>query len=173
VGAVRLPLAAAAGAALAAGLAAAHAATLARPEARDPLAVAGAATVVALVVAGAAAWPRVVGAAVVALAAGYATALGLRSGPDGLAPVEAALLLAAWELGHWACEVHAPAAADAGWLRDRLLQLAVGLAAAVAIGWVALAPGGAGRAGGLAVTGAGIAAAVGALALAARLARRA
>jgi hypothetical protein len=110
---------------------------------------------------------------VVALAAGYAAALGLHAGGDALAPVEAGLLLAAWELAHWACEVHAPAASDAGWLRGRLTQLAGGVAAGVAVGWLALAPGGAGRAGGLALTAAGIAAAVGTLALAARLARRA
>jgi hypothetical protein len=172
VGAVRLPLAAAAAAGLAAGLAGVHAATLARPEAREPLAVAGAATCAAVVIAATAAWPRVVGAAVVALAAGYAIGLGLHTGPDPLAPVEAALLLAAWELGHWACEVHAPAGTDAGWLRDRLLQLATGLAGAMVVGWIALAPGGAGRTGGLALTGLGVAAAVGVLALAARLARR-
>ena len=172
MGAVRLPLAASAGAAAAAALAAGHAVAVTPASARLALAVAGAAVCVALAAAGVAGSAALAGWAVVGLAAVYATALGLHDRGDGFAPLEAALVLLAWELGQWACELHAPGEADPAWLRDRLAVLAAGALAAAGIGWLALAPGGSERGGGLALTGAGVAAAVGALALAARLARR-
>lgn len=112
------------------------------------------------------------GSAVLLLGACYV--LGLFAGRhvlDEAAPLAAAALLACTELATWSVEERLPVAADRGVRATRARAVAglvlAGLAAAALVLVVAAAPAG----GGLAWTVIGAAAAVGAVAVAARLAR--
>jgi hypothetical protein len=176
VGTVRAPLAAyaAAAATLAGAAAAAHSVQLARPDARTGVAAAAAAACLALAGASALGWARTAGWAAVAVAACYAAGLGLHlgAGSDAAAPLQAIGVFLAWELGQWACELHGQADVDVSWLRGRVAFTAAQAAAAGAAGWLVLTPTAAGSSAGLALTMAGVIAAVAALGLAARLARR-
>jgi hypothetical protein len=174
MGAIRAPVGpiAAGAAALAAALACAHAAELARPAERPE--VTGLAVFAWVVLAGSAAagLARPAGWGVVLIAVSYAAALGVHDGSDPAAPLEAVALVLAWELCQWRAELWGWADADPAWLGRRVVFVGAEAVAAGCVAWFALAPTTAGRAGGLLLTIAGVAAAVGALGLAVRLARR-
>ncbi len=174
MGTVRAPvgLYAAIATLLAAAACGARSVQLARPDARVGLAGAGAVACLLASVPAALGWPRTSAWGSVAVAACYAAGVGLGYGSDAAAPLVAAGVFLTWELGQLACELNGPSEVDARWLRRRLGMVAGLAAAAVAIGWLALAPTVAGSAGGLALTAAGVIATVAALGLAARLARR-
>jgi hypothetical protein len=106
-------------------------------------------------------------------AAAYAGALAL--GPqavDGWAPLVAAGLVSAGELGQWAVELARPATRDAAIGRRRAATVAVVAAGGAAVGWLMLLAADAGS-GSLVLVVAGLAAAAAAIALVARLAPRA
>jgi hypothetical protein len=135
----------------------------------------GAAGVLLLVLAVLAGWPGSIAWALVLLGAEYAASLALANGDgavDAGAPLYAAGLLVVAELAFWSLELRGTAREDAESLRRRLAALsslavaALGLAAVVAL--VTELPGG----GGVLWDAVGVAAAVAALAIVARLARR-
>ncbi|MGN6380811.1 MAG: hypothetical protein ACTHNU_17805 [Gaiellales bacterium] len=175
MGAVRTPLAppAAVAAGLAAGIACAHAAALAGPTERPEVTAAAIVAWILLTGSAAAGLGRPAGWGVVAIAVCYVAGLGFHDGADPAAPLEAAALVLAWELCQWPAELRERADTDPGWLARRVLFVSAQALAAAAVGWVALAPSSAGRIGGLVLTAAGAVAAVFAVGLAVRLARRA
>jgi hypothetical protein len=135
-------------------------------------AVAAAASV-ALVVAVLARWEAGVVWAIALAAAAYAAALGLADGPtDPGAPLVAAGLVSAAEVGQWAVELARPAAVAAGIARRRAATILLLAAAGAATGWALLLVSDAGS-GGLALTAAGLIAAAAAMVLVTRLARSA
>jgi hypothetical protein len=104
-------------------------------------------------------------------AAAYAAGLALGDGSvDQWAPLVAAGLVAAAELGEWAIEAARPAQVDAGILRVRAATIAALAAAGAGAGWLLLLASDAGT-GGLAITAAGLVATAAAMLLVARLAR--
>lgn len=91
---------------------------------------------------------------------------------DGWAPLTAAGLVGAAELGQWAIELVRPAAADPGIRPRRGATIAALMAAGAAAGWLMLLVSDAGS-GGLVLTGAGLIATAAAMVLVSRLARSA
>ena len=102
-------------------------------------------------------------------AAAYAAGLALADGSlDQWAPLTAAGLVAAAELGEWAIEAARPAQVDAGILRARAATIAALAAAGAGAGWLLLLASDAGT-DGLAITAAGLVATAAAMLLVARL----
>jgi hypothetical protein len=109
--------------------------------------------------------------AVALAAAAYAAALGLAGGPiDPGAPLVAAGLVAAAEVGQWAVELARPAAVAPGIARRRAATIVLLAATGAAAGWALLLVSDAGS-GGVAPTAAGLIAAAAAMVLVTRLAR--
>src|SRR5207248_7108712 len=102
----------------------------------------------------------------------YATAVGLSGRADAWAPAVAAALVVVWDTSPAAAELLRPAAVERGLARAWAVRTTGLAAGAAAIGWLALVPGRAGSAGGVALTGAGALAGVLALLIAVGLARR-
>lgn len=107
---------------------------------------------------------------VVVLGAEYALSLG--SAVDGRAPLYAAGLLVVAELSYWSLELRIGITADPGTMRVRAVLVAALTASAVVLGGIMLGLSGLRLGGGLGWEVVGLAAAVGALALVAALARR-
>jgi hypothetical protein len=125
-----------------------------------------------LVVALAVRLPAVVAWAVALLGAAYASALLLRAGTiDGLAPVVAVGLLLTAELSYWSMEPHLPS--DRGIGRRRAQRLALIALVGGGVSALVLAASEAAGRGGLGLEALGVAAAAGALAVVAWLARAA
>ena len=104
-------------------------------------------------------------------AAAYAAALALAGGPtDPAAPLVAAGLVVAAEVGQWAVELARPAAVDRGIVPRRAASIVL-LAGAGAAAGAALLLVSHAAAGGIFLTAAGLVAAAGAMLLVARLAR--
>jgi hypothetical protein len=109
--------------------------------------------------------------AIAIAAAAYAVAVGLAGGPaDPAAPLVAAGLVAAAEVGQWAVELARPAAVAPGIVRRRAATILLIAAAGAAAGWALLLVSDAGP-GGIALTAAGLIAAAAAMVLVTRLAR--
>jgi hypothetical protein len=126
---------------------------------------------VALGVAILARWESGVVWAIALAAAAYAAGLELGGGSlDEWAPMTAAGLVAAAELGQWAIELHRPAVVDAGIMRLRGATIVALAAAGACAGWLMLLASNAGS-DGLALTAAGLLAAAAAMVLVSRLAR--
>ncbi len=108
----------------------------------------------------------------IALSAGaYAAGLALGSGsPDRWAPLVAAGLVGAAELGQWAIELARPAASEGGISRRRGATVAAVMVAGAGAGWLMLLVSNAGS-GGLELTAAGLLATAAAMVLVSRLAR--
>jgi hypothetical protein len=106
------------------------------------------------------------------IAAGaYAAALGVAGGPtDPGAPLVAAGLVAAAEVGQWAVELGRPAVVAPGIARHRAATILRLAAAGAGAAWVLLLVSDAGS-GGLGMTAAGLVAAAAAMVLVTRLAR--
>lgn len=119
----------------------------------------------------AAGFPAVVAPGLVALGAEYALSLGQTV--DGRAPLYAAGLLIVAELSYWSLELRLGIAAEAGTMRVRALLVTGLTAAAVVLGGIMLGLSGLRLGGGIGWEIVGLAAAAGALALVAALARRA
>lgn len=149
---------------------AAHTATAAgRGQAQVATAAAAACVLLAGVIL--ARWEAGVVWAVALAAAAYAAALWLADGPlDGAAPLMAAGLVAAAELGQWAIELARPVSVDAGILRRRAATIAAVAAAGAGAGWLMLLASDVSSRG-LAVTAAGLLATAVAMALVSRLTR--
>ncbi|HEX5248036.1 MAG TPA: hypothetical protein VFW14_00085 [Gaiellales bacterium] len=104
-------------------------------------------------------------------AAAYAAALALAGGPtDQAAPLVAAGLVIAAEVGQWAVELARPAAVDRGIVPRRAASIVLLAAAGAAAGSALLLVSHA-AAGGIFLTAAGLAAAAAAMVLVTRLAR--
>lgn len=126
---------------------------------------------VALAAAILARWETGVVWAIAVAAAAYAAGLALGSGsPDRWAPLVAAGLVGAAELGHWAIELARPATAEAGIRRGRGATIAALMGAGAVAGWLMLLVSNAGS-GGLELTAAGLVAAAAAMVLVSRLAQ--
>lgn len=137
------------------------------------MAVAAVVATAALVAAILARWEGGVVWAIALAAAAYAAGLALAGGPlDRWAPLTAAGLVGAAELGVWAVEMARPAAVDAGILRARAATILALAATGAGAGWLMLLASNAGS-GGLTITAAGLVAAAAAMVLVSRLARRA
>jgi cytochrome c oxidase assembly factor CtaG len=118
-------------------------------------------------------WPLPIGAALLLLAAQYAAALALLDAAvDAGAPLYAAGLLLVGELSYWSLELRAPGREETRVLARRLVLLAALALVAGALGVSVLALTSASVGGGVVWDSVGIAAAVGVLAIIARLARR-
>jgi hypothetical protein len=118
-------------------------------------------------------WPLPIGAALLLLAAQYAAALALLDAAvDAGAPLYAAGLLLVGELSYWSLELRAPGREETRVLARRLVLLAALALVAGALGVSVIALTSASVGGGVVWDSVGIAAAVGVLAIIARLARR-
>lgn len=116
-------------------------------------------------------WTGMVPFAVTLVAGGWAASLLLEdSGVDGAAPVIAAGLLLATELAYWASAARA-VPPDAALLRRQVATVGVFAAVSLCLGTFLLIIGGASVRGGLPLEALGVAAAIAALAVVARLAR--
>jgi hypothetical protein len=155
---------------LASAAVAGHTATVAAGNGRTGVIVAAAACSVALAGVVLARWEAGVVWSVALAAAAYAAALALAGGPtDQAAPLVAAGLVIAAEVGQWAVELARPAAVDRGIVPRRAAFLL--LAAAGAVVGSALLLVSHAAAGGIVLTGAGLVAAGAAMVLVTRLAR--
>ena len=133
--------------------------------------VAAAAASVGLAVAVLARWEAGVVWAIAIAALAYAAALGLGAGPtDPGAPLVAAGLVTAAEVGQWAVELARPAAVDPAIVQRRAATILLLAAAGAAAGWALLLVSNAGS-GGIAVTAVGLVATAAAMVLVTRLAR--
>jgi hypothetical protein len=109
--------------------------------------------------------------AIALAAAAYAAALGLAGGPtDPGAPLVAAGLVAAAEVGQWAVELARPASVAPGIAPRRAATILLLAAVGAAAGWALLLVSDAGP-GGIALTAAGLVAAAAAMVLVTRLSR--
>jgi hypothetical protein len=136
------------------------------------VAVAAVAASVALAAAILARWEGGVVWATALAAAAYTAGLVLAGGAlDGWAPLTAAGLVGAAELGQWAIELQRPASVDPGIMRARVAAIVALAATGAGAGWLILLASNAGS-GGLTITAAGLVAAAGAMVLVSRLARR-
>ena len=118
-----------------------------------------------------ASWTPAVPMAVVLVGGGWAAALLLEGeGVDGAAPLVAAGLFVAAELAYWATAGRA-VAVDVGLVRRQAATVAGIAGASVCLGTLLLLVGGASVRGGLPLEALGVAAAIAALAVVARLAR--
>jgi hypothetical protein len=116
-------------------------------------------------------WEAGVVWAIALAAAAYAAALGLAGGPtDPGAPLVAAGLVTAAEVGQWAVELARPADVAPGIARRRAGTILLLAAAGAGAGWTLLLVSDAGS-GGIALTAAGLISAAAAMVLVARLAR--
>ena len=133
--------------------------------------VAAAAASAALAVAVLAGWEAGVVWAIALATAAYAAALGLAGGPtDSGAPLIAAGLVTAAEVGQWAVELARPAAVAPGIAQRRAATILLLAAVGAGSGWALLLVSDAGT-GGIALTAAGLVAAAAAMVLVTRLAR--
>jgi hypothetical protein len=118
-------------------------------------------------------WPLPIGAALLLLAAQYAAALALLdAAADAAAPLYAAGLLLVGELSYWSLELRAPGREESRVLTRRLTLLAALAVVAGSLGVFVLAVTSASVGGGVVWDSVGVAAAVGVLAIIARLARQ-
>jgi hypothetical protein len=139
---------------------------------RPWVAGAGAAACLLLAAGIAAGLERAVVWALVAVCGILAAGTGLGHAGFGLAPLDAAALVLAWDAGHAAVELREPALTSPGFAIRRTAWSAALVAGALAVGWLALLPGRADTLSGAAPTLVGVLAAVTALLLAVVLARR-
>ena len=109
--------------------------------------------------------------ALVAVCGIVAAGTGLGHAGIGLAPLDAAALVLAWDAGHAAVELREPALTSRGFAIQRGAWYAL-VAGALLVGWLALLPGRAGALSGAAPTLVGVLATLVALLLAVQLARR-
>ena len=116
-------------------------------------------------------WTGTIPFAVVLVGAGWAAALLFEdSGVDGAAPLVGAGLLLAAELAYWSTAARA-VPVDPGLLRRQALTVGTVAGVALCLGTLLLLVGGASVRGGLPLEALGVAAAIAALAVVARLAR--
>ena len=152
---------------------AAHTETVASGNGRSAVVVAAAIAGIGLAGAVLARWEAGVVWSVALAAAAYAAALALAGGPtDQGAPLVAAGLVVAAEVGQWAVELARPAAVDRGIAPRRAASILLLAAAGAAVGSALLLVSHA-AAGGLVLTAAGLVAAAAAMVLVTRLARSA
>jgi len=156
---------------LASAAVAGHTGTVAAGNGRTGVIVAAAAASVALAGVVLARWEAGVVWSVALAAAAYAAALALAGGPtDQAAPLVAAGLVIAAEVGQWAVELARPAAVDRGIVPRRAASIVL-LAGAGAAAGAALLLVSHAAAGGIFLTAAGLVAAAAAMVLVTRLAR--
>jgi hypothetical protein len=133
---------------------------------------AGAAACLLLAAAIAVGFERAVVWALVAICGVLAAGAGLGHAGFGLAPLDAAALVLAWDAGHAAVELREPALTSPGFAIRRAAWSAALVAGALAVGWLALLPGRTELLSGAAPTLVGVLATLAALLLAVQLARR-
>jgi hypothetical protein len=121
----------------------------------------------------AAGFERAVVWALVAVCGVLAAGTGLGHRGFGLAPLDAAALILAWDAGHAAVELREPALTSSGFAIRRAAWTAALVAGAFVIGWLALFPGRTDTLSGAAPTLVGVLATLAALVLAVVLAHRA
>jgi hypothetical protein len=149
----------------------AHTATATSGRGHAAVAVAAVAASVALMAAIVVRWESGVVWAIALAAAAYAAGLEFGGGSlDEWAPLVAAGLVAAAELGQWAIELAPRAAFDAGILRRRAATIVAVAGTGAGAGWVILLASNAGS-GSITLTATGLVAAAAAMVLVSRLAR--
>ena len=139
---------------------------------RTWVASAGAAACLLLAAGIAAGIERAVVWALVAVCGIVAAGTSLGHAGTGLAPLDAAALVLAWDAGHAAVELREPALTSRGFATRRGAWSVALVAGALLVGWLALLPGRADALSGAAPTLVGVLATLVALLLAVQLARR-
>jgi hypothetical protein len=132
----------------------------------------GAAACLVLAAGTAAGFERAVVWALVAVCGVLAAGAGLGHAGFGLAPLDAAALVLAWDAGHAAVELREPALTSRGFAIRRAAWSAALVAGALFVGWLALLPGRTDLLSGAAPTAVGVLATLITLLLAVQLARR-